>query len=62
MVLQRERLDHLVESNDEHRDMLARLEQVYDDTGDEVVVVGDELELRSGDELAAEVERYLRDN
>lgn len=62
MVLQRERLDHLVESNDEHRDMLARLEQVYDDTGDDVVVVGDELELRSGDELAAEVERYLRDN
>lgn len=66
MVLQRERLDHLVESNDEHREMLARLEQVYDDTGDPdisgAVVVGDELELRSGDELAAEVERYLRDN
>jgi len=63
MVLQRERLDHLVESNDEHRAMLARLEQVYDDNdNDGVVVLGDELELRSGEELAAEVERFLRDH
>ncbi len=64
MVLQRERLDHLVDSNEEHRDMLARLERVYDDTDDDsgVVVLSDELELRSGDELADEVERFLRDH
>ena len=41
---------------------MARLERAYDDTGDEVVLLGDELELRSGEELAAEVERFLRDN
>ena len=63
MVLQRERLDHLVESNDEHRDMVARLEHVYDDGDGGVVLLGDDqLEMRSGDELAAEVERFLRDN
>ena len=64
MVLQRERLDHLVESNDEHRDMLARLERVYDDNDNDtgVVVLNDELEMRSGEELADEVERFLRDH
>jgi proteasome assembly chaperone (PAC2) family protein len=62
MVLQRERLDRLVESNDEHRDMVARLERVYDDNDTNVVVLSDELELRSGDELADEVERFLRDH
>lgn len=64
MVLQRERLDHLVESNDEHRDMVARLERLYDDNerDDDVVVPDDQLEMRSGDEIAAEVERFLRDN
>ena len=31
VVLQRERLDQLVESNDEHREMVARLESIYDD-------------------------------
>ena len=30
MVLQRERLDQLVEGNDEHREMVARLERIYD--------------------------------
>jgi hypothetical protein len=64
MVLQRERLDHLVASNDEHREMVARLERIYDDNdnANDIVVLSDELELRSGDELAAEVERFLRDN
>lgn len=64
MVLQRERLDHLVESNDEHRDMLARLERVYDDNDNDndVVVLNNELEMRSGEQLADEVERFLRDH
>jgi proteasome assembly chaperone (PAC2) family protein len=64
MVLQRERLDQLVQGNEEHQEMVARLERLYDDgglapsvgTGD-----GEALELRSGDELAAEVERFLRE-
>lgn len=63
-VLQRERLDRLIESNDEHREMLARLEQAFDENGNDtnVVVLSDELELRSGEELADEVERFLRDH
>lgn len=62
MVLQRERLDQLVEGNDEHGEMVARLEQLYDGGDDEGRPDGDaELQLRTGDELAAEVERYLRE-
>jgi predicted ATP-grasp superfamily ATP-dependent carboligase len=62
MVLQRERLDQLVEGNDEHREMVARLERIYDDGElDGVPEAGEGLELRSGDELAAEVERFLRE-
>jgi hypothetical protein len=62
MVLQRERLDQLVEGNDEHREMVARLERMYDD-GESAPSSPptEELELRSGDELAAEVERFLRE-
>ena len=63
-MLQRERLDHLVASNDEHREMVARLESIYDDdaTIDVVTSLDDALELTSGDDLAAEVERFLRDH
>jgi hypothetical protein len=64
-VLQRQRLDQLVEGNDEHRAMLAQLERLYDDAvaaddagGQEAT---GELELRSGEELAQEVERFLRE-
>jgi proteasome assembly chaperone (PAC2) family protein len=61
MVLQRERLDQLVEGNDEHQEMVARLERIYDN-GEPISVDDDEgLQLRSGDELAAEVERFLRE-
>ena len=63
-VLQRQRLDQLVDGNDEHRAMVAQLERLYDDTevddADRAGPIG-ELELRSGDELADEVERFLRD-
>lgn len=62
VAVQRERLDHLVASNEEHAAMVARLEQLHDDG--ELLDPGDgpALELRTGDEIAAEVERYLRDN
>jgi len=67
-VLQRERLDQLVQGNDEHRAMVAQFEQLYDAAeleaeraDDAPPDVAGELELRSGDELAAEVERFLRD-
>lgn len=61
MVLQRERLDQLVDGNDEHREMVGRLERVYDNGEPASDDDGEVLELRSGDELAAEVERFLRD-
>ncbi|MET0143979.1 MAG: PAC2 family protein [Ilumatobacteraceae bacterium] len=71
-LLQRERLDQLVEGNEEHRAMVAQFERLYD-AAEEAAAGEDgttsahdgaevgEIELRSGDELAAEVERFLRD-
>lgn len=59
--VQRERLDHLVASNDEHREMVERLERLHDDS-DAEEHAGPALEMRTGDEIAAEVERFLRDN
>jgi predicted ATP-grasp superfamily ATP-dependent carboligase len=68
-MLQRERLDRLVESNDEHKTMVAQFEELYDAddrpvgpaTGDDAPPDEGTLEFRSGDEIAAEVERYLQD-
>lgn len=59
-AVQRERLDQLVANNPEHASMLAQLETAYDelhgapidDTDDTIPTV---------DELAAEVEQFLRD-
>jgi proteasome assembly chaperone (PAC2) family protein len=63
-VLQRQRLDQLVDGNDEHRAMLAQLERLYDETvaadsSDEPAT--GRLEMRTGEELAQEVERFLRE-
>lgn len=57
------RLDSLVAGNDEHAKMIEQLEQLYDSSDDSVSVEngGPLLEMRSGDELAAELEEYLRD-
>ena len=63
VVRQGRRLDRLVAGNDDHAKMLEQLEQLYD-AGDDVHgtgVAGPSLELLSGDELAAEVEEFLRD-
>jgi hypothetical protein len=64
-VVQRERLDALVAENPEHLRMLDQLEQLYDASADDDTAPGrtggPSLELRSGDELAAELERFLRD-
>jgi hypothetical protein len=56
----RERLDQLVASNAEHRAMIEQLEIVYDqvDGGAAAVESGD---LPDGDDLAAELEQFLRD-
>ncbi|MFV0306150.1 MAG: proteasome assembly chaperone family protein [Desertimonas sp.] len=72
-VVQRERLDQLVAGNDEHRAMVAQFEEIFDaaDETDDASSDGSgtsegqpadgELELTSGDELAGEIERFLRD-
>jgi hypothetical protein len=64
VLIQRRRLDALVANNDEHRSMVEQLEQIYDAGADEVSASADSsgpsLEIRSADELAAEVEEYLR--
>jgi predicted ATP-grasp superfamily ATP-dependent carboligase len=53
--LLRERLDELVGANDEHVIMVRQLEAQYDQAAEAAGTVP------SADELAAEVERYLRD-
>jgi hypothetical protein len=63
-ALQRARLDQLIEGNEEHTAMVAQLERLYDAAAeDDDATSGDggPLEMQSGEELAAEVERYLRD-
>lgn len=64
VIAQGRRLESLVAGNDEHETMLHQLEQLYD-AGDDVVSggtpAGPSLEYRSGDELAAEFEQFLRD-
>lgn len=63
VITQRQRLDALVAGNDEHTRMLEQLEQLYDASADGVPVDGSgpSLEMRSGDELAEELEAYLRE-
>jgi hypothetical protein len=68
-LLQRTRLDDLVAGNDEHRSMVRQLEQLYDAQHPAESTASqhpsnlplDEGTIPSVDELAAEVERYLRD-
>lgn len=57
------RLNGMIEGNDEHLAMLRQLEVAYDASDDTVDVphAGPSLELRSGDELAAELEQFLKD-
>lgn len=64
-AVQRNRLDELVEANPEHVSMLRQLETAWDATEQATDVPRGEMldpdQLPSGDELAAEVERFLRD-
>jgi hypothetical protein len=63
-VLQRERLDQLVAANSEHKAMVAQFEQLYDAAERQTsrnTTPPTELELRTGEEIAAEFERFLRE-
>ncbi len=57
------RLDRLVAGNDEHAQMVGQLEQLYDAGPDQSdgSTGAPTLEMRSGDEIAAEFEEFLRD-
>jgi hypothetical protein len=62
---QRERLDELVRGNSEHLAMLAQLETAFDTTHSDNGIPTSGFgggPLPSGDELAAELEQFLRDN
>ncbi len=63
VLIQGRRLDAMIAGNAEHATMIEQLEQIYDagDDDTEVVRGGPSLEMLSGDELAAEVEEFLRD-
>jgi hypothetical protein len=62
-IIQRQRLDNLVAGNTEHTAMLRQLEEAYDVTDDvRSPLLPDEADLPSGEELAAELEQFLRDN
>ena len=56
---QRQRIDQLVSSNDEHRAMVEQLERLYDQAAEQADRLSGDLP--SGDDLAAEFERFLRD-
>jgi hypothetical protein len=53
----RQRVDTLITNNPEHRSMVEQLEEAADET--EGTSLGEELP--SGEDLAAELERFLRD-
>lgn len=59
-LTQRERLDQLVASNPEHAEMLSKLEEAYD-TMHSPAAIDIASNLPSADQLAAEVEQFLRD-
>jgi hypothetical protein len=63
VTIQRERIDQSVGDNPDHLAMLHQLEEIYDATnGSDTDAVADDgpgLEMRSGDELAAEIQRFL---
>ena len=58
---QRQRLDASIEENPDHVTMLRQLEELYDASTDGDVSNGPGIEMRSGDELADEIRRFLRD-
>jgi hypothetical protein len=64
-VIQRQRLDELVAGNDEHRNMVAQLEALFDAADEASTAAGpgpmSAADIPSADELAAEFEQFLRD-
>ena len=61
-MTQRNRIEQLVNGNDDHQAMVRQLENLYDQAEADSAEMDRAInELPSGDELAAEFERFLRD-
>jgi len=60
VMIQGQRLDSLVAANQEHQAMIRQLEELYDSSQQMPGMQGLTLDMASGDELAAEVEEFLR--
>ena len=58
--IQRHRIDQLVAANEDHGSMVSKLEALYDQAGEQTMSLGD-AQIPSGDDLAAEFERFLRE-
>lgn len=58
---QRERIDASIDGNEELLAMLRQLEELHDATTDGDTSSGPSLEMQSGDDLADEIQRFLRD-
>ena len=58
---QRRRIDATIGDSAERMSMLAQLEQIHDAAIEGEAAAGPELEMRSGDELADEIQKFLRD-
>jgi len=58
---QRQRIDATIADNAEHLGMLRQLEELYDASLDGEVTPEPGFEMRSGDELADEIQQFLRD-
>jgi hypothetical protein len=58
---QRARIDASIDGNVEHLGMLRQLEELHDASIGDEVAPGPAMELRSGDELADEIQAFLRD-
>lgn len=63
--IQRDRIDQMVEDNTDHQMMVSQLESMHDaaleDEAD-AAETATEMRLKSGDEIAAEIQEFLRDN
>ena len=57
---QRQRIDASIADNADHATMLRQLEEMYDASTDGEVSPGPAFEMRSGDELADEIQQFLR--
>jgi hypothetical protein len=60
VMIQGRRLDSLVAANDEHQAMIRQLEELYDSSTQPMPGMQGPMMMASGDDLAAEVEEFLR--